>query len=130
MSALHVPSWPKPAIPGWFSRLFEHSTAHQRCSLAHLAALKPEQLPDFVQDSPIALKYLRLLGSLDWDHLPERPDQRFAPDIQTLPYAPFVAACLVKIDQHQPYRLPGGKPGPDMGFGFSTQTIQPVFLGL
>lgn len=103
MSALPVPSWPKPAIPGWFSRLFEHSTARQRCSLAHLAALKPEQLPDFVQDSPIALKYLRLLGSLDWEHLPERPDQRFSPDVQALPYAPFIAACLVKVDQHLPY---------------------------
>jgi hypothetical protein len=44
-----------------------------------------------------------LLGSLNWEHLPERPDSRFSPDIQALPYAPFIAACLVKIDQHLVY---------------------------
>jgi len=103
MSTLHVPSWPKPAIPGWFLRFFHHTHERQGYSLARRAKLKPEQLLGFVQNSPAALKYLRLLGSLDWEHLPERPDQRFSPDIQALPYTPFIAACLVKIDQHLPY---------------------------
>ncbi len=73
---------------------------------ADLAALsqQPEvSLPDFVRESPVALKYLRLLGLLDWAHFPERPDQRFHPQDPPLPYAPVVAAYLVKLDQQLPY---------------------------
>jgi hypothetical protein len=40
---------------------------------------------------------------LDWLHFPDRPDQRFSPHEPPLPYAPCVAAYLVKIDQHLAY---------------------------
>jgi hypothetical protein len=56
-----------------------------------------------VRESAVALKYLRLLGPLDWDRFPDRPDQRFSLDCPPLSYAPLVAAYLVKIDQHLPY---------------------------
>jgi hypothetical protein len=36
---------------------------------------------------------------LDWQHFPDRPDQRFSPAEPPMPYAPLVAAYLVKIDQ-------------------------------
>ncbi|HKZ84193.1 MAG TPA: hypothetical protein VJ793_11125, partial [Anaerolineae bacterium] len=65
-------------------------------------AQHPDQLPDFVQHSAVAMRYVQLLGLLDWEHFPER-------DLQTrwthapVPYAPFAAACLVKLDQHLPH---------------------------
>lgn len=102
MSNFPVLSWPQPAVHGWFLRLFQPST-NQQHSISSLAKLNPADLPGFVQASPVAMKYLDLFGSLDWVHLPERPDNRFSPDIRALPYAPFMAACLVKIDQHLPY---------------------------
>jgi hypothetical protein len=102
MSSFPVPSWPQPAIRGWFLRHIQLGV-DQQYSISSLAKLNPADLPGFVQASPVAVKYLRLLGSLDWDHLPERPDNRFSPDLRALPYAPFIAACLVRIDQHLPY---------------------------
>ena len=102
MFTLSVPSWLKPANAGWFVHHFGRPPTIRR-NLAALAQITPEKLPEFVQMSEVAMRYLRLLGCLDWEHLPEREDLRFAPDIQALPYAPFVAACLVKIDQHLPY---------------------------
>lgn len=74
-----------------------------RCPLSELARQDEAQLPAFVRESAVALKYLRLLGPLDWAHFPERPDQRFHPEDPPLPYAPFVAAYLVKLDQRLPY---------------------------
>jgi hypothetical protein len=68
-----------------------------------LAQLDPACLPKFVQESEAAMNYLRLLGPLDWSRFPERPDERFSPACPPLPYAPFVAAYLVKIDRHIPY---------------------------
>lgn len=102
MSALSVPSRLKPAALNWFSSGFSPSQT-SRLNLTSLAQLNPARLPDFVRESEVAMKYLRLLGVLDWAHFPERPDLRFSPEIQALPYAPFVAAYLVKIDQHLPY---------------------------
>jgi hypothetical protein len=47
------------------------------------------------------MRYIRFLGPLDWEQVPERT---FAhqPPLEPLPYAPFLAACLVKIDQQMP----------------------------
>jgi hypothetical protein len=56
-------------------------------------------LPRFVRQSPVAMRYLDLLGPLDWDRLlirDTRPNQHERP----LSYAAFSAACLVKLDQH------------------------------
>ncbi len=58
----------------------------------------PEQVPLWVQHSPIAMRYLHFLGPLAWDGVPKRPLPK-QPLMAPLPYAPFLAACLVKIDQ-------------------------------
>ena len=58
--------------------------------------------PRFVRDSPVAQRYLRLLGPIDWSHFPER-------DLETdwgtpaIPFAAFAAACLVKLDHKLVY---------------------------
>lgn len=72
-----------------------------RPNLHHLAK-EPDQLPLFVRESAVAMRYLRLLGPLDWDHFPERDLERKW-RIPAMPYAPFVAAYLVKVDQHLRY---------------------------
>ena len=59
-------------------------------------------LPRFVEECPVAMRYLRLLGPLSWSRFPER-DLRTNWGAPTMPYVPFVAACLVKFDQHLPY---------------------------
>lgn len=61
---------------------------------------EPSELPAWVQESPIALRYQELLGSLAWDALPRRNPKWPAPG-PIVPYSAFLAACLVKIDQHQ-----------------------------
>jgi hypothetical protein len=62
----------------------------------------PAMLPTFVRHAPVARRYLRLLGPLAWDHFPERNlhERRGTPPV---PYAPFAAACLVKLDQGLTY---------------------------
>jgi hypothetical protein len=72
-------------------------------TLNELAALPPTRLPTFVRESSVAIKYLHLLGLLDWSRFPDRLDQRFSPDRPPLPYAALAAAYLVKLDQHLPY---------------------------
>jgi hypothetical protein len=91
MLTLSVPSWLRLRSPTQQSSLFE------------LAQTDENRLPRFVQESQVAMTYLRLLGSLNWRRFPDRPDQRFYPDRPPLSYASFVAAYLVKIDQHLPY---------------------------
>jgi hypothetical protein len=102
VSAFSVPSRLKSAESGWFFPRFGNSHSI-RPNLTVLAQANPDRLPRFVRDSEVAMKYVRLLGVLDWAHFPDRPDLRFSPEIQALPYAPFVAAYLVKIDQQLPY---------------------------
>ena len=64
----------------------------------HALAQHPGQMPRPVRDSPIAQRYLRLLGPIDWARFPER-------DLETdwgapaIPFTAFAAACLVKLDQ-------------------------------
>ena len=60
----------------------------------------PSELPTWVQESPIALRYQELLGSLAWNSLPRRNPDWPAPG-PIVPYSAFLAACLVKLDQHQ-----------------------------
>jgi len=48
------------------------------------------------------MRYLRLLGQLNWSLFPER-DLNVSWTIPPVPYAPFVAACLVKLDQQLAY---------------------------
>jgi hypothetical protein len=65
--------------------------------LPHLTTA-PEQLPLWVQHSPIAMRYRHFLGPLAWDDVPRRPLTK-PPLLAPLPYGPFLAACLVKVDQ-------------------------------
>jgi hypothetical protein len=76
-----------------------HSSSRpaQRPSLRYWAEHE-NRLPRFVQQSPVAMRYLRLLGPLAWDELPER-DLHPNWIAQPVSYAAFVAACLVKLDQ-------------------------------
>jgi len=85
-----LPEQPKPV-------LMPHPGLHK------LAQMPLENLPKFVQECPMALRYLHLLGDMNWSGFPERPDQRFAPDEPPLPYACLAAAYLIKLAQHLPY---------------------------
>jgi hypothetical protein len=96
------------SIIGRFTRLSHRVRAllgrHRisvRPDLHHLAC-HPDQLPGFVRDSAVALHFLQLLGPLAWHRFPER-DLETQWGIPTVPYAPFVAACLVKLDQQLRY---------------------------
>jgi hypothetical protein len=85
-----------PRFPTWKQRWFGRFR-HNRPNM-HDLAQDPDHMPRFVRDSPVAQRYLRLLGPIDWAHLPER-------DLETdwgapvIPFAAFAAACLIKLDQ-------------------------------
>ena len=73
------------------------SWSQERPSLQDWAE-HPGCLPHFVQQSPVAMRYLQLLGPLAWDQLPERDVYPlWVP--QPISYAAFTAACLVKLDR-------------------------------
>jgi hypothetical protein len=55
-----------------------------------------------VRNSPVAQRYLHLLGPLDWTHFPER-DLETDWGTSAIPFATFAAACLIKLDQGQVY---------------------------
>jgi hypothetical protein len=75
---------------------------YRRDQRPKLHQLAQNLLPRFVRESPVAMRYLRLLGLLDWGRFPER-------DLETdwgtpaVPYASFAAACLVKLNQQLVY---------------------------
>ncbi len=71
--------------------------------LKNLVQMPIRCLPRFVQECPVALKYVDLLGRLDWGRFPDRPDQRFALDIPPLSHVCLAAAYLVKIEEHLVY---------------------------
>ncbi len=85
--------WRKQPAPQW---------PLERPNLSVLAQDKT-QLPAFVQDCPVAMKYLRLLGPLDWHNFYQRATDRAWPGPTPQSYAPFVAAYLVKINEGKPY---------------------------
>jgi len=64
----------------------------------HAAWLGTAVLPNRICKSPVAMRYLGLLGSLAWDHLPERNLQRNWGQT-TIPYASFIAAYLAKLNE-------------------------------
>lgn len=79
-----------------------HSTLQNQESLNHLLQ-EPDKLPGFVRRCPVAMKYLFLLGRLDWDLLPDRAAHCSWLHPFAVPYSAFAAACLVKLDQQLPY---------------------------
>ena len=64
----------------------------QRPSFWHLAQQPETSLPLFVRESAAALKYLSLLGALDWEHFPEREAGRAWPGAKPAPHAPLVGS--------------------------------------
>lgn len=74
----------------------------ERADLSTLAS-QVAALPAFVRACPVAMKYLRLLGPLDWAHFPERPEDRPWPGPKPHPRAPFVAAYLIKLNEEKTY---------------------------
>ena len=83
-----------------FARVFGPQQHRKRPRLHQLG--ENGRLPTFVVESAVAMRYLRFLGSLDWSRFPER-------DLETdwgtpaVPFASFLAACLVKLDQQLLY---------------------------
>lgn len=84
MEAVSLAQPPQPPPAPWANRL----------------ALRqdPRSWPAFAQTCPIARRYHTLLAPLPWERFPERPlNPRWT--VAAVPYAPFLAACLVKLDQ-------------------------------
>jgi hypothetical protein len=92
-----------PRILAWFTAFkqatlptFERQLGPQ--ADLHTLGDQKASLPPFVRQDPLAMRYLGLLGPLAWDHFPER-DLHVQCGLAPVPYAPFAAACLVKLDQ-------------------------------
>lgn len=83
--------------PGWWPS--DKAAWLQRPSLTQLHEWPGHQLPRFVRESQVAMKYLKLLAPLDWDNFPERPSDQAWAGPAPQPTAPLVAAYLVKLDQ-------------------------------
>ena len=83
----------------WSSR---RTSNPSRAPDLHTLWQHPKLLPKALATAPLVQRYLDLLGPLDWSQFPERDllTQRGMP---TVPFVPFVAACLVKLDQHLRY---------------------------
>jgi hypothetical protein len=93
----HLPQMSRVRLPAitWFRRCPTRPCWQE---IVH----DPACLPTFVRESPVAMRYLRLLGPLDWDGFPERDLHRYRA-IPPVPYTPFTAACLIKLDQGLAY---------------------------
>jgi len=104
MTSTSIVSWFAPLIQmgqplvHWLGR---PDNAAQRHSLRYWSQ-HPDALPAFVRTSPVAMRYVQFLGSLAWDDFPERDLQRHWSK-PPVPFAPFAAACLVKLDQQLPH---------------------------
>lgn len=62
-------------------------------------AEKQDNLPHFVRNCPVAMRYLDLLSPLAWSDFPERDLKARGRHNNTLPYASFAAAQLVKLEE-------------------------------
>jgi hypothetical protein len=80
----------------WFSAFRQAELPFARD--LHILAEQQSALPRFVRQDALAMRYLHLLGPLAWPQFPER-DLRVHCGRAPIPYAPFAAACLVKVDQ-------------------------------
>lgn len=80
-----------------FQRHPESKKVARQCDL-HTLYLCRNLLPRFVQESPIALHCLELLGPLAWDRFPERDLERNWGQT-TIPYAALAASCLFMLEQ-------------------------------
>jgi hypothetical protein len=82
----------KSIIPAFLhiSQHFERKTT--------LLSQSNRQLPRTIRRSPTAMRYWRLLSPLNWQQFPSRPATPHSNQC-AIPYAAFLAACLVKLDQ-------------------------------
>jgi hypothetical protein len=94
--------WHLKQVPARRWRVLTRCDPHPERPNLHQLAQDPKILPRFVQESAVAMRYLRLLGPLNWGNFPER-DLDTDWGMPTVPYAPFAAACLVKLNQRLPY---------------------------
>jgi hypothetical protein len=94
---VHLKQW----APRRFLSLNGRSELATRPGLRQLAR-NEARLPRFVRESAAAMRYLRMLEPLAWDQFPERDLQRNYGQ-SAVPYAPFVAACLIKLDMGLAY---------------------------
>ena len=78
---------------------FRWENIQKRADL-HTYWLHPERLPDFVQESSTAMRYLNLLGPLEWDQLPERNLVRDWGK-RVISNAAFLASCLIKLEDER-----------------------------
>lgn len=70
--------------------------------LAWLAAGSPADLPAFLSQSPLAMKYLNLLRAVDWRAFPQRTQSRTWPGPEPQSPLPYMIALLIRLDQrHQ-----------------------------
>lgn len=95
-------------IVSWFEALKESATPHWQSGFRfavparrpnlHTLYEQPDRLPEYVRGSYPAMRMLELLGPLEWDQFPERD---FSHDWEPRPvaYAPFAAACLMRLEQ-------------------------------
>jgi hypothetical protein len=85
-------------MPNW--AVWSHFRASKRSKRAdlHTFWLHPERLPGFVRQSPVAMRFLDLLGPLDWSHFPERNLERDWGQ-PAVSYAAFLGAYLVKLEE-------------------------------
>jgi hypothetical protein len=93
-----------PRFKQWNQTHFQVRFRHKHSPRPSLDQLthSPTQLPRFVQESAVAMRYLRLLEPLDWTRFPER-DLNTPWTISPVPFAPFVAASLVKLNEQHVY---------------------------
>jgi hypothetical protein len=86
-----------------FERLAAHfgsssPTQQVRQPDLHSAWLDRQRLPEWVLKSPVAQRYLDLLGPLAWQGLPERNLSRNWGQT-TIPHHAFIPACLLKLNE-------------------------------
>ena len=74
----------------------------KRPTLAQLAQAEAD-LPAFVRYCPVAMKYLHLLGPLDWNNFPERDPNYPWPGPAPHPRAAYVASFIIKLHEDKPY---------------------------
>jgi len=82
-----LPRWPADAAP-------------LLPPLALLAADSTADLPAFLSQSPLAVKYLKLFRALDWRAFPQRTPSHTWPGPQPQSPLPYLIALLIRLDQH------------------------------
>lgn len=70
-----------------------------RPSFGQMVKKPMRDLPQRIQQSPIATHYLTLFGDIEWDQFPYRLDKRAWPGPQPASPAPYVIAYLIRLDQ-------------------------------